>query len=65
MNEPRGGRISLCLGSGGFSPKRPKKGSVNSVLMRFSITVFPGKMSDFRLKSELGGGSDPPKPTYA
>ena len=33
-----------------FSPKRPKRGRVNSVFMRFSITFFPGRVSDFRLK---------------
>ena len=34
-----------------------KMGSVNSVFMRFSITIFPGRVSDFRLKGE----SLPPK----
>ena len=48
------------MGSDGgcFHIKRPKRGSVNSVFMRFSIAIFPGKVSDFRLKG--GGGGAPP-----
>ena len=53
-----------------FSPKRSKRGSVNSVFMRFSITIFPGRVSDFRLKGEslpppalkALGGVTPPTP---
>ena len=59
MNEPRGREGIYIFGVGGrvFSPKRPKIGSVNSVLMRFSITIFPGRVSDFRPK---GRGVAPP-----
>ena len=42
-----------------FSPKIPKRGSVNSVCMRFYITIFPGRLSDFRLG---GGGVTTPPP---
>ena len=57
VNEPRGREGIYLSGVGGrvFSPKRPKKGRVNSVFMRFSITIFPGRVSDFGLKG--GGGS--------
>ena len=37
MNEPRG----ICI-SGSEGGVFAKKGSVNSVFMRFSITIFPG-----------------------
>ena len=60
MNET-GGREGIYIsGVGGrvFSPKRPKRGSVNSIFMRFSITSFPGRVSDFRLKG--GGGVTTP-----
>ena len=60
--EGGGGRVSTFLGSERgrvFSPKMPKVGSVNSVFMRFSITIFPGRVSDFRLRS--GVASPPPK----
>ena len=65
MNEA-GGRegdgltegIDICgVGVRVLSPKRHKRGRVNSVFMRFSITIFPGRVSDFRLK----GGVAPPK----
>ena len=46
------------FGVGGrvFSPKRPKMGSVNSVLMRFPISLFRGG-TDFKLQ---GGSRSPP-----
>ena len=42
VNEPRGREGIYIFGVGGrvFSPKRPKRGSVNSVFMRLSITIF-------------------------
>ena len=40
-----------------FSPKRPKRGRVNSVFMRFSITFFPGK--GVRLSAQGGNRSSP------
>ena len=58
VNEPGGGRVSVFLGSDGcFRQKMPKMGCVNSVVMRFSITIFTGRVSDFRLK----GGVAPPE----
>ena len=47
------------FGVGGrvFSLIRLKRGSVNSIFMRFSITIFPGRVSDFRLKC---GSRSPP-----
>ena len=53
--------------------KRAENGSVNSVFMRFSMTIFPGRVSDLRFRGggsrsplkALGGGSDsPPIPIY-
>ena len=35
-----------------FSSKLAKRGSVNSVSMRFSITIVPGRVSDLRLKGD-------------
>ena len=53
-----------------FSSKRPKRGSVNSVVMRFSITLtFSRRVSDFRLRVEsplkVLRGVTPPTPLYA
>ena len=63
MNKPRGegGYLYFWVGWRVFSPKRPKMGSVNSVFMRFSITIFPGRVSDFRLRGGEGE-SLPPRP---
>ena len=45
VNEPRGREGIYIFGVGGrvFSPKRPIRGRVNSVFMRFSITFFSGE----------------------
>ena len=51
-NEPgEGGRVSVFWGLV-FSPKKAKRGSVNFVFMLFSITFFPGRVCEFRLKGE-------------
>ena len=40
MNWPRGSEGIYVFEVGGvFSPKSPKRGSVNSIFMRFSITL--------------------------
>ena len=63
MSRGMEGICSFGVGGRVFSPKSPKMGRVNSVVMRFSITLFPGRVSDFRLMG--GGGSRSPSPLKA
>ena len=54
--EREGGYLYFWGRRKGVFTKKPKSGSVNSVFMRFSITIFPGRVLTF---GSRGGVASP------